>query len=604
MNQSTDPSPGPWAGLQRRKLVQWLLAYAAGAWVLLQVLGLLSSTYGWSPAAMRIAVGAVAVGFLVALVLAWFHGERGAQRVGGMELAILTLLLAIGGFALWRMEQGREPGRTRPRSPRRAAPRPHPSTAPIPNSIAVLPFVDMSQGKDQEYLSDGIAEELLNMLAKVRELRVTSRSSAFSFKGKEVDVPYHREALNVSHVLEGSVRKSGNQVRVTVQLIEAGSDTHLWSETYDRKLDDIFAIQDEIAASVVAQLKLSLLGAVPKAAATDPAAYALFLQGRQLERDGSAESFARAVDLYREVLARAPGYAPAWERLGSIYQYQGGRGLRPADEAAVLARQAVERALALDPNYAPALADRGFNALLAEHDVATAARDIGQAMALEPGNSEILRSATRVAIVLDRIDLAVALGRQFVEIDPANANARGMLCRAYWHGARYDEATACYQRVLELSPNIVGIRHYLASVLLLKGGRENAEAALALSAAEPQETYRLYSLAMAKFALGDRAGSDAALAEVERKYARDAGFNIAYTYAYRGEPDLAFAWLDKAAEHKDTGLPDIAVNKLFKPLHGDPRWLAFLTRLGFAPDQLAAIRFDVAAPVASTPRPN
>jgi TolB-like protein len=212
--------------LQRRKLVQWLLAYAAGGWLLLQVLGLLSSTYGWPPSAMRIAVGAVAVGFLVALVLAWFHGERGAQRVGGMELAILTLLLAIGAFALWRMEQGREPDKS---AATVAAPAAAPAAAPSPNSIAVLPFADMSQAKDQEYLSDGIAEELLNMLAKVRELRVTSRSSAFSFKGKDLDVPTIARQLNVSHVLEGSVRKSGNQVRVTVQLIEAGSDTHLWS---------------------------------------------------------------------------------------------------------------------------------------------------------------------------------------------------------------------------------------------------------------------------------------------------------------------------------------------------------------------------------------
>ena len=592
MNHSTDQSPGPWAGLQRRKLVQWLLAYAAGGWLLLQVLGLLSSTYGWPPAAMRIAVGAVAVGFLVALVLAWFHGERGAQRVGAMELAILTLLLAIGGFALWRMEQGRE-------SDRSAATVAAPAKAPSPNSIAVLPFVDMSQDKDQEYLSDGIAEELLNLLAKVRELRVTSRSSAFSFKGKDVDVPTIAKQLNVSHVLEGSVRKSGNQVRVTVQLIEAGSDTHLWSETYDRPLDNSFALQDEIAASVVAQLKISLLGAVPKAAATDPAAYALFLQGRSLERQGSAESFARAIELYRQVLVTAPGYAPAWERLASIYVYQGGRGLRPAEEGQVLAREAIERALALDPSFAVALAGRGFAALIYEHDAAAAARDIGQAMAMEPGNSEILRSATRLAISLDRIDLAVALGRQFVEIDPANANARGMLCRAYQHGARYDEAIACLHRVLELSPNIVAARHYLGMVLLLVGGRENAETALALAAAEPQESYRLYSLAMAKFALGDRAGSDAALAEVARKNERGAAYNIAYAYAYRGEPDLAFAWLDKAAEYKDTGLPDIAVNKLFKPLYRDPRWLAYLTKLGFAPEQLAAIRFDVAAPAGS-----
>src|SRR5437868_13908965 len=190
--------------------------------------------------------------------------------------------------------------------------RPTKSLSAIPEkSIAVLPFVDMSSGKDQEYFSDGISEELLNLLAKIPQLQVTARTSSFSFKGKEVAIPEIARTLHVAHVLEGSVRKAGNSVRITVQLIKAGTDTHLWSQTYDRKLDDIFAIQDEIAADVVKQLKITLLGAAPKARTTDPEAYALYLQAVQLGRQFTAEPFQQSDALYRKVLAIDPRYAPA-----------------------------------------------------------------------------------------------------------------------------------------------------------------------------------------------------------------------------------------------------------------------------------------------------
>src|SRR5947207_1092732 len=193
--------------------------------------------------------------------------------------------------------------------------RPTTSLTAIPEkSIAVLPFVDMSAGKDQEYFSDGISEELLNLLAKIPQLQVTARTSSFAFKGKEIGVPEIARTLHVAHVLEGSVRKAGNSVRITAQLIRAGTDTHLWSQTYDRKLDDIFAIQDEIAADVVKQLKVTLLGATPKARTTDPDAYALYLQAVQLGRPFTAEAFQQSDALYRKVLAIDPRYAPAWYR--------------------------------------------------------------------------------------------------------------------------------------------------------------------------------------------------------------------------------------------------------------------------------------------------
>src|SRR5213082_4093816 len=194
--------------------------------------------------------------------------------------------------------------------------RPTTSLTAIPvNSIAVLPFVDMSAGKDQEYFSDGISEELLNLLAKIPQLQVTARTSSFAFKGKETGIPEIARTLHVAHVLEGSVRKAGNSVRITAQLIKAGTDTHLWSQTYDRKLDDIFAIQDEIAADVVKQLKITLLGAAPKARTTDPEAYALYLQAVQLGRQFTAEAFQQSDALLHKVLAIDPRYVRAWHGL-------------------------------------------------------------------------------------------------------------------------------------------------------------------------------------------------------------------------------------------------------------------------------------------------
>src|SRR6478736_1214423 len=263
--------------------------------------------------------------------------------------------------------------------------RPTTSLTAIPEkSIAVLPFVDMSAGKDQEYFSDGISEELLNLLTKIPQLQVTARTSSFSFKGKEVAIPEIARTLHVANVLEGSVRKAGNSVRITAQLIKAGTDTHLWSQTYDRKLDDIFAIQDEIAADVVKQLKVTLLGAAPKVRTTDPKAYALFLQGRQLGQQGNAEAYKQSDVLYRKVLAIDPRYAPAWAAQSENAYQEANQGLLSNKEAYTQSREAAMKALAIDPDYAPAHARLGWIAMTADNDLAGAAQDFKRALALDP----------------------------------------------------------------------------------------------------------------------------------------------------------------------------------------------------------------------------
>src|SRR5262249_12116661 len=242
------------------------------------------------------------------------------------------------------------------------------------NSIAVLPFVNMSDDRANEFFSDGITEELLNLLAKIPQLQVTARTSSFSFKGKELGIKDIAKTLSVTHILEGSVRKSGDQVRITAQLINAVNDKHLWSETYDRKLDDIFKVQDEIAGKVVDELKVTLLGAAPKARTTDPQAYALYLQARELGRPGTAEALAKSDALDRQALAIDPRYAPAWSGLAANFVNKTITGELSNQEGFAGSREAAEKALAIDPDYAPAHAALGRIATGSYNDFSSAAK--------------------------------------------------------------------------------------------------------------------------------------------------------------------------------------------------------------------------------------
>jgi len=472
--------------------------------------------------------------------------------------------------------------------------RPTTSLTALPEkSIAVLPFVDMSEDKANEYFSDGISEELLNLLAKIPQLQVTARTSSFAFKGKEIGIPEIARALHVAHVLEGSVRKAGNSVRITAQLIKAGTDTHLWSQTYDRKLEDIFAIQDEIAADVVKQLKVTLLGAAPKARTTDPEAYALYLQAVQLGRPFTAEAFQQSDALYRKVLAIDPRYAPAWDGLARNFGNETGQGLLPGKEGFAQAREAAVKALTIDPDYAPAHAQLGWIAMYGDNDLADAALHLERALALYPADLSVLSTSATLLQSLGRLDEALALEEAAVRRDPVNVTALFNLGYHQRTAGRFDAAIATFRTVLSLSPSNGGAHCQLGVALLLKG---DAKGALAEIEQETSEIYKMIGLPMAYHALGRKADSDAALAALIAKYEKDASSNIASVYAYRGEADQAFEWLDKAVEYGDGGLGEIVTDNLFDKIHGDPRWLPFLRKIGKAPEQLAKIEFKVTPP--------
>src|SRR5881398_3203724 len=472
--------------------------------------------------------------------------------------------------------------------------KPTASLTAIPeNSIAVLPFVNMSEDKANEYFSDGISEELLNLLAKIPQLQVTARTSSFAFKGKETGIPEIARTLHVAHVLEGSVRKAGNSIRITAQLIKAGTDTHLWSQTYDRKLDDIFAVQDEIAADVVKQLKVTLLGAAPKARATDPEAYALYLQAVQLGRQFTAEPFQQSDALYRKVLAIDPRYAPAWYGLARNFGNETGQGLLPGKEGFAQAREAAVRALAIDPDYAPAHAQLGWIAMYGDSDLVGAAQHLERALALDPADLRVLTTNVTLLQSLGRLDEALALEEAAVRRDPVNVTTLFNLGYHQRMAGRLDAAISSFRTVLSMSPSNGGAHCQLGVALLLKG---DAKGALAEIEQETSEIYKMIGLPLAYHALGRKADSDAGLAALTAKYEKDGPSNIASVYAYRGEADKAFAWLDKAVEYGDGGLGEIVTDNLFDKIHADPRWLAFLRKIGKAPEQLAKVEFKVTLP--------
>ena len=469
-----------------------------------------------------------------------------------------------------------------------------PSDKEMP-SIAVLPFVNMSRDDENEYFADGLSEELLNVLAKIRGLRVASRTSAFSFKGKGVDIPTIAQKLNVAAILEGSVRKSGNRVRITAQLIEVASDSHLWSETYDRELDDIFAVQDDIAQSVVKELRTALMGepsdkiartstaAEVRQAATgrsdNPEAFQLYLQGKFYgERVTQADSDT-AIDLFRRALAIDPSFALAWAGLSQIHFLQAGYGFAPISEGFERAREAAQNALRLAPDLAEGHIALGSVLEGNDWNFAAAEASFRRALELAPGDANALRAAAQLARVLGRVDEALELLRKAVALDPLSTRTHRQAAMVALMGERFDEAAASFQLALDLAPK-AGLNHAFLAVTRLMQGR--GQEALEVAEVESHDVFRNLALAMIHHAQGRAAESDAALQILVSGFGWTAAYQVAEAYAYRNEVERAFEWLERAYEQRDPGVPYSATDVILRALHGDPRWQPFVRRMGLA----------------------
>jgi serine/threonine protein kinase len=443
-------------------------------------------------------------------------------------------------------------------------------------SIAVLPFANMSADPENEYFSDGLAEELLNTLAKNSALKVTGRTSSFAFKGKHEDLRDIGQKLGVETLLEGSVRKAGNRVRITTQLVKASDGFHLWSETYDRVLDDIFAVQDDIAKSVATAMNVTLLGKPTPTARGNSASFNLVLQGNYFLSRNTAPSLEKAVALYREALAADPNDARAWAGLASAYSVQAGYGFGDYKEGVEKAKVAAERALALDENLPQAHEVMGWINLAFELRWDEAGKEFRHALSLAPGNSDFLTGLATYESVCDRLDEATRLVRQAVVVDPLNPIALMFRARIAMAARRFDEAEECYKKVLEISPGHTPAHASLSTAYGLQGRWAEA---MAEAKQEQAKGYRCCALAIIHHALDEKRESDEALAALIKEGEQWA-IQVAMVHARRNETDLAFEWLDRAFTLHDSGLYIVRNHPLFNGLHSDPRWPKYLEKIG------------------------
>ncbi len=598
------------AELKRRNVIRVAAAYLVAGWLAIQIVETVFPAFGFGDAAVRGVVIVLAVGLIPAIVFAWafeitstgIKQEKHVDRSQSLtphtgkkldRIIIAGLVLALAYLVADKFLSFTPPVAVNARDAAKAAQAEGFVESYGDKSIAVLPFVDMSLDGDQEYMGDGLAEELLNLLAKIPTLRVISRSSSFSFKGKDLEIPEIAERLNVAHVLEGSVRKSDAQLRITAQLIDARTDTHLWSETYDRNLDNIFAIQDEISAAVVEQLKLKILGDAPTLRETSPEAYALYLQANHLSKRLTPESLQTARTLYKQVLEIDPDYVPAWLNLSGVYYNQAQFLLEPTGPLYKLANEAIDQVIRIAPDSADARYERAELKIHIEHDLAGAVEDLQNGVNLEPDDWVARPQVEFFLVALGRLEDAAKLLEYHTRRDPVNQGYYNNLGVYYRWLGQFQLARERFATALSLNPEMMGV-HYELGVIELQN--ENFEAAFRQFEAEPVSVFREVGLVMVHHAQGQSDLSDSYLNELIHSYGDSASYYIAMVKAYRNEPDEAFDWLEKTVTLAAGDEIDSMHEPLLANLHGDPRWPSFLERIGRAPAQLELIEFRIRIP--------
>jgi len=595
--------------LKRRNVLRVALVYLAGTWLLIQVLETLFPIFGLAETSIRIVVILLAIGFFPAIVLAWVFERtpnglrkdseidrdadvdvRGSKTFDRIVIIVLALGMAYFAFDKFVLDPARDAEIIETETERARSEALFESYGA--KSIVVLPFVNMSGDPEQEFFSDGISEELMNLLSKIQELRVISRTSAFSFKGKDVDIPTIADKLNVDHVLEGSVRKSGDKVRITVQLIDARTDSHLWSETYDRTLDDIFAIQDEIAVVVVEQLKITLLGEAPESRKIDPDAYVLYLQAKHLLTFGGNEDRPKIIELLEQALEVAPDYVPALNSLGLAY-YWSTRSVETSLQAEYR-RRSIEmnnKALKIDPDDAAANVHLAFRYFSDDLDPAAAAPLYERAVQSDPGDEYIVTGVSYFARLISRPDQAIALGEYAIARNPQCARCYYTLSQAYRDAGRFDEAEARADIARSLG---MRLDYSIAKTQLMNGQAE--EALAAFEQMDDPNHQILSGMAIALYSLGRQDEFETVLAKLRQDWGDEQPIFVAFVYASAGDADTAFDWLDKGIEKDTFNVIREYTSPFFRNLHSDPRWQDVLERIGMSPEQLAAIEFNLMLP--------
>jgi len=586
--------------LKRRNVFKAALAYGITTWLIAQMADLAAESFGAPGWVMKMLITILLLGFPVALVMAWAYemtpdglrresdaeNEQATNKATGkLDLTIVTALVAALAYIAYDnlvVDPKREAALLEINNQQTEA---LPAQTETPEqeteetttrSIAVLPFINMSDDASNEYFSDGLSEELLNLLVKIPELRVAARTSSFSFKGKDIKIPQIAEELGVIYILEGSVRKAGDHVRVTAQLIKADDGFHLWSETYDRTLDDIFVVQDEIANAVVEALKITLMGSMPETQQTDPEVYALYLQGKYFTNIKGKENLEKAVEFLEQGLAIDPDYAPLWVAIGVTYQEQRKYRFRSSEEANSLSMAAVEKALSIDSNLGSAWASLAYMKRT-QWDWNGTRVAIEKALELEPNNTLVMGTAATLAGTFGQLERSIELFEKNLKLDPLSLSTLRALGSRYANIGRYDDALKTFNRLKAINPQFPGINFQISQVYLFKG---EPETALAEIEKGPHERIYPYAKATALSTMGKEEEAQAIINKLMQDPDHILHPAMASIFAWRGENDLAFEWLEKAFQQHPVNLAFFLRSPWYKNLEDDPRYLVFVEKLG------------------------
>ncbi len=442
-------------------------------------------------------------------------------------------------------------------------------------SIAVLPFTDLSEKKDQQYFSDGLSEELIDLLTQIPELKVAARTSSFSFRDRPVTIADIARALGVANVLEGSVRKSGNTIRITAQLVRADNGFHLWSSTYDRDMRDVFKVQDDIARVVVDKLKVTLANSIPSPAArtANTEAHNLLLQGNFALQSDTNAGTAMALNFFRQAIAIDPDYAPAWNGAGYAQFRRGANAYERSVGAFQNAERSARRAIELDPTSSDAYALLASIQTL-RFDWKGADESRAKALHLNPGNGNaLLNQAVQTLITGSQSD-AIAQMQVALDRDPLNLLNRRYAGRMFFYAGRLDDAERLLRQILAVNPNYSAAHYELGRVLLVRG---NAQGALAEFEAETNPDWRAFGLPLGYYSANRKADADDALNKLLAR-TEDTEFQIAEVYGWFGNTDKAFEFLNKAV-NSDPGMIWLRHDPLLDKLQGDSRYTAILKRI-------------------------
>jgi TolB-like protein len=571
------------AELKRRNVYKVAVAYVVVGWIVIQVATQVFPFLEIPSWVVRLVIALVAIGFPIALVIAWAFEltPEGIKRTEDVDatsprrrksyawiyIVLVGALLSVGLFML-----GRYGFRGKNSS----------SGASSAKSIAVLPLLNESGDPKDEYFSDGLSEELIAALAQIRDLKVIGRSSSFRFKERKEESKTIGEKLGVATLLEGTVRKQGDRVRIVAELINAADGIELWTHTFDRELKDIFAVQQEIAAAVATSLKVTLLGSEERPAANSPTentdAHNAYLQGHYYFQRRNLEDYHKAVGYYDEAIRLDPDYALAYAERSETWTLIGdltGEGKTAWPKA----RSDAEKAVAIAPTLPEAHAALGWVRFFTEWRFAEGLDELKRAKELAPANPTANDLLARVIVYLGRLDEAEKQGRQAVDLDPLATPPRNNLARILWYEGKVDEADATARKAAELQPTAASSRRWQVLVAIKRG---DSETALREAQLEPDPSYRRFELAVAQYARGNQKAADAALADL-MAHNQGLDYQVAQVYAVRGEREKGFEWLQIAFDNHDTGMLALLVDPLLNSLRDDPRYKTLIAKMNFPP---------------------